>query len=495
MSINKVFIFFVISFLFWVFFWNILFNFEKIILFFSWIFLFLILVLIFLKKYHFFLLIIAFWIFLGWVYSWINNYYILQNLSDIEKYYDKKVFIKAEVQELYKKWENNNSYILKINSLDNKTNFKINFLLYYPKNYIIEKWQIISLNSKIIKIDNFSDNFNYQKFMLSNNVYFQVFESNLEFISKKKFSKLTNLIINTRQKILETVYNIYPKNEAIFLAGILIWAREDMWKELSQNFNNSGLTHLVAVSWFNITIIIIFLWFLFWFLPLFLRTFLICFFVVFFVLIVWNNIPVIRAGIMGLIWYFILISGRKVESLSLLLLTAFIIILYNPLYLNYDISFHLSFLAVIWLLYFQSFWSKVFWFLPSFFAIKESFVLTMSALTTTLPIMIFNFWQISILAPITNMLVGGIIPFSMFFGFLSVLWDLILDKIWFIFGFINYFLLKYVVFIANYFWALKFAVYKIDLWVHAIYLEILYFMILVFLIIYFKQEKSPTLKL
>jgi competence protein ComEC len=266
-----------------------------------------------------------------------------------------------------------------------------------------------------------------------------------------------------------------------------------MSENLQNSFNNSWLTHLVAVSWFNITIIIIFLWFLFSFFPLILRTFLICLFVVIFVLVVWDNVPVIRAGIMWLIGYFILVSWRKSDSLSLLLFTAFVLVIYNPLYLNYDVSFHLSFLAVLGLLYFQEFWWKIFKFLPSFFAVKESFVLTMSALTTTLPIMIFNFGQVSILAPISNMLVGWVIPFAMLFWFLSILWEIIWYKIGFIIWFVNYFLLKYVILIAEYFWNLEFAVFKINFWIFGVYLEILYFMLLIFWIIYFKQEKSPKL--
>lgn len=491
MSKNKIFIFFVISFLFWIFIWNILFSFNLIIFFLSVIMMFLLLLLLVIEKHHFFILFIWLWIFLGSFYSWINNINIWQKESLIQKIINKDLIINAEVLELYKKSKNNNSYILKVNSLNDLNNYNVNFLLYYPKNYILEKWQIISLKTKITKIDNFSDNFNYEKFLQTKNVYFQVYDNNVDLKEKKELSKIENFIINIRQNLLKIVYNLYPKDEAVFLAWLLIWAREDMSENLQNSFNNSGLTHLVAVSWFNITIIIIFLWFLFWFFPLILRTILICLFVIFFVFVVWDNIPVIRAGIMWLIWYFILVSWRKSDSLSLLLFTAFLIVLYNPLYINYDISFHLSFLAVIGLLYFKDFWWNFFKFLPSFFAIKESFILTMSALTTTLPVMIFSFGQVSILAPISNMLVWWVIPFTMLFWFLSILWELISDKIWFIIWFINYFLLKYVILIADFIGNLDFSVIKIDFWFYWVYLEILYFMILIFWIIYFKQEKSP----
>lgn len=261
---------------------------------------------------------------------------------------------------------------------------------------------------------------------------------------------------------------------------------------LRNSLNNSGLTHLVAVSGFNITIIIIFLWFLLQGLPLFLRVGIISFCLVFFVFLVGENIPVIRAGIMGWIGYIILTFGRKADSLALLLFTAFLIVLYQPLYLNYDTSFHLSFLAVLWLLYFQDFWTKIFYFLPKFFAIKESFVLTMSALTTTLPIMIFSFWQVSLFSPITNMLVWWVIPFAMLFGFLAIIAQFFSSLLGFMVWFINYFILKYIILIADFFWNLDISVLKIDFWIFGVFLEIMYFLILIFWIIYFRQEKSPT---
>lgn len=491
MSYHKVFLFFSFAFLFWVFIGNVLFDFFLIVIFLSFIFVFGLIFLLFVKKYHFFVCIIGIGIFLGGFYSGIYNYFIDQKIVKLQDFYGQSVVVTWEVQELYKKSKNYNSYMVQTHTLDNYTGFWVNFLLYYPKNYVLEKGQVISFSSKISQIENFSETFHYQKFLQTKNIYFQVFVNSVDFISTKELSKIQKIILNTRQNILDIVYNMYPKDEAVFLAGILIGAREDMGEELSWNFNRSGLTHLVAVSGFNITIIIIFLWFLFQFFPLLIRTILVSFCVIFFVLVVGDNVPVVRAWIMGLVWYFILVTGRKSDSLAILLFTAFLMVLYNPYTLNYDISFHLSFLAVIGLLYFQEFWKKICFFLPSTFAIKESFVLTLSAMTTTLPIMIFSFGQVSIFAPLTNMLVWGVIPFAMLFWFLSLLWDLIRYEIGFVFWFINYFVLKYVVGVANFFGSLDFSLIEIDFGWYGVYLEILYFMMLLFFIVYFKQEKNP----
>jgi predicted membrane metal-binding protein len=75
------------------------------------------------------------------------------------------------------------------------------------------------------------------------------------------------------------------------------------------------------------------------------------------------------------------------------------------LILNYDISFQLSFLAVLGLIYTKNFFDKIFSFIPKILAIRESFVLTLSAFSFTIPIMIVYFGQVSILSPLANIAV------------------------------------------------------------------------------------------
>jgi predicted membrane metal-binding protein len=85
----------------------------------------------------------------------------------------------------------------------------------------------------------------------------------------------------------------------------------------------------------------------------------------------------------------------------------------SPLSLNYDVSLHLSFLAVLGILYTQKFFGKIFYFLPDFLAIKEAFILTLSAMSFALPIILFNFGQLSIMSPFANIAVTWTIPLAM----------------------------------------------------------------------------------
>ena len=53
-------------------------------------------------------------------------------------------------------------------------------------------------------------------------------------------------------------------------------------------------------------------------------------------------------------------------------------VLYSPLSINYDVSLHLSFLAVIGIIYTQDFFKRFCIFLPKIFAIQEAFVAIVS---------------------------------------------------------------------------------------------------------------------
>jgi len=271
-------------------------------------------------------------------------------------------------------------------------------------------------------MENFSQGFSYIRFAQTKNIYFQTFPTMGNIVNNEPPSTFIRSIDGLRAKMLTTIFSLYPKNEAVFLGGILIGAREDMSGVLEENFARSGLTHLVAVSGFNITILIIFLGFLFRFLPIHIRmcVILACIFC-FVVLVGIDNVPVVRAGIMGSIGYILLVFGRKPHTLTLLVFTATVLVLFEPLALNYDSSLHLSFGAVLGLLYFQEWYSRIFSWIPKIFALRESFVLTMCAFTTTLPIMMMSFGQLQFFAPLANMLAGGAIPLAMLFGFLSIL--------------------------------------------------------------------------
>jgi predicted membrane metal-binding protein len=186
---------------------------------------------------------------------------------------------------------------------------------------------------------------------------------------------------------------------------------------------------------------------------------------------------------MWLVWYYILISWRQWHSLAIILFTLLIMIILSPTSINYDVSLQLSFLAVIWIIYCNKYYLKIFNFLPNTLEIKTAFCLTLSALTTTLPIIIVNFWYFSILSPLSNIAVSWTIALAMLWWFVSIILYIITPILWIFIWYFVWVLLKWDIIIVHLFWQAKWALLEIDLTRYNTIFLILYFMILIYIIL------------
>jgi ComEC/Rec2-related protein len=502
------FLFFGIFYIFWIFINNLtedinlsLFVLLAIVIFFLWLFFYL-------KKYLLVFLFSVLW-FTIWIYvSDFNLEKINENLAIINEYTDK-VEITAEIKSISKITDERITYIWEIGSFLNLTQSSPykgegkNNNLFLEKerlkeilieisinwNQKLEKWTIIKFEAEINRYEPFN-NFEYEKYMLSKWIYFRVYPYNYEIIWENKVNIIIKDISSFRENLLTKIKEIYRKEEAAFLGWILVWARENLPANLSTNFNNSGLTHIIAVSGFNITILIVFFGYIIKFLPPYIRFTFISIIIILFTILVWFNAPVVRASIMWIIWYFVLVSWRKWDTLAIIILTLLVMASFSPLSINYDVSLHLSFLAVLWIVYIQPFLERKLKFIPDIFEIRTALSLTLSALIFTFPIMIINFWQISLIAPISNILVSWTIPIIMLIWFLSLIFYSVLPILWIIIGCFARLLLKWDILVVNTLWEFKYSVIKYDFWEYRGYYEVIYFMILVFVIMRFRKPKQ-----
>lgn len=242
-----------------------------------------------------------------------------------------------------------------------------------------------------LEIPTSNEVFDYRTYLLLDDVYVTTRVSFPDKIGIRNSPPIILFIRNVRAKLLSVTEDIYPGESAKLLEGILIGERANLLPETKRDFNKSGMTHIIAVSGFNITIILIFLSFLFRSFPIWIRLFLALICVGFFTLLVGSQISVLRASVFGLIAYTILLSGKRMRSFSLLLAVAVGFVVLDPLILNYDVSFHLSFLAVFGLLFFGDFFNRIFSWLPKWFGLRESLAMCLSAMVFTLPILMVNF--------------------------------------------------------------------------------------------------------
>ncbi|MEK9185772.1 MAG: ComEC/Rec2 family competence protein, partial [Patescibacteria group bacterium] len=138
--------------------------------------------------------------------------------------------------------------------------------------------------------------------------------------------------------------------------------------------------------------------------------------------------------------------------------------------LFYDVGFQLSFLAVLGLIYLEPFIKRF---------VKFSIVsTTLAAQIFTLPIMVYNFGNISFVAPVTNFLISPVVYFLMIFGFLASIAGVFSNILGQILSFPCWIFLTYFVKVIDFFsqpWAMKVAQNVSWVWLLISYLIIGFF--------------------
>lgn len=213
---------------------------------------------------------------------------------------------------------------------------------------------------------------------------------------------------------------VYPHSE--YALGILLGAEAGIPQDIIQDFDDTGLRHLLALSGFNITILILFLFWIFFWVPKWLRIGITTIMIFVFVGLTGGSSSVVRAAVMGVLGLLALHSGHKTHPFRLLIIALSLITLWNPFLLYTDASLQFSVLAVLGLLFIVPLFER---FLPFFQRLPEIFsqvlYATLSAQVATLPLMIVLFEKVSLISPVANLLVSPLTTVSMAVSFFVVL--------------------------------------------------------------------------
>ncbi len=223
------------------------------------------------------------------------------------------------------------------------------------------------------------------------------------------------------------IVSLLPEPDASLIIGLLTGSRGMIPPGLQDAFRTSGLTHILAISGYNITMILLILSAVFCWVPLTWRILPCGIILVVFTLFVGASASVVRACIMGVLGLLAVTSGRQQTMRLSILWTLAFMTFWNPLQLWWDGGFQLSFLALAGLTEFSPLiepWTKRV--LPGKFGIEESVRTTLAAQVLTTPWILFAFGRISLIAPVSNLLVLPAVPFAMATGTLAT----VLGMVW-----------------------------------------------------------------
>jgi competence protein ComEC len=216
-----------------------------------------------------------------------------------------------------------------------------------------------------------------------------------------------------RSKLVAGIQSALPEPLASFGLGLLVGQRNTLPPEVSQTLLMVGLTHIIAVSGYNLTIL--------------LRasknllgkrskrqaTLLSLALIAIFLLFAGQSASIVRAAIVSVLSIAALYYGRSVKPLVLIMLAAAITAYAKPYYIWTDVSWYLSFLAFFGVMVLAPLVIRR---LPT--RLHESLVANVAieslcAELMTLPYVLHIFGQMSFIGLVSNILVVAFIPLAM----------------------------------------------------------------------------------
>ncbi|MGI6103470.1 MAG: ComEC/Rec2 family competence protein [Patescibacteria group bacterium] len=186
-------------------------------------------------------------------------------------------------------------------------------------------------------------------------------------------------------------------------AGLLFGLDVIESETLTEAFRRTGMNHVLVASGTNVVILLAVV------VALRARASVALVLVTLFALVAGAEASIVRASLFGGAFVLARLIGRRAHAPTTIAAVAFGMGVLNPWVLLYDVGFQLSFGAVIGLTTLGG-WLRA---LLSAWSLREYLASTLAAQLATLPVVVYHFGQIALIAPVANLILGPIIPVLM----------------------------------------------------------------------------------
>ncbi len=278
----------------------------------------------------------------------------------------------------------------------------------------------------------------------------------VQILQRDQGSSLWRAIYDLRQRGVEVIYLLFPDPEASLMAGILLGVEGGIPGPVQQAFNDTGTSHIIAISGFNFAIVAgLFVGFFGRLLGRW-RGMLAAFLgIALYAVLAGASAGVVRAALMGGLGVFAAQIGRRQYGLNSLAFVAGLMALADP-HVLWDVGFQLSFMATLGLILYADPLSQ--WFtdwaarrLPLTTAqrlagpVGEYFLFTLAAQLTTLPLILFHFHRLSLVSFLINPLVLPAQPAVMILGGLAALTGMVFLPLGQLFAYLTWPFIAYTI--------------------------------------------------
>lgn len=235
----------------------------------------------------------------------------------------------------------------------------------------------------------------------------------MSFAALKVLGRTSSPIDAVRRNFQAGMQSALPEPLASFAMGLLIGQRSTLPVAVTTVLATVGLTHIIAVSGYNLTIIMRGVRRVLRKRSKYQITVLSIVLIGLFLLTTGLSASIVRAAIVSILglgaWYY----GRSFKPMLLIALAAVITAGWNPLYVWSDIGWYLSFLAFFGVLVVAPLINQRLFGSREPKALSALFIESLCALGMTIPFILYIFHQVSVIALIANLLIVPLVPIAM----------------------------------------------------------------------------------
>ncbi len=278
---------------------------------------------------------------------------------------------------------------------------------------------IVTISGKLEKPEPFETStggtFDYPNFLKKDGIIGIVKAKTILITEKGKGNPVLRTLLAFEKNLEDILKTLMPGLKGSLASGVLLGDNQ-ITKENREEFISTGTTHIIALSGYNVSIVANFFREMFSFLPLAGALAMGGLSIVLFVVMTGLQATAVRAGVMGCIVLFAKAKGREANIGIVLALAGFIMTAINPYTLYYDVSSQLSFLATVGIIYFAPKISHWFLCVPEKkfgLPLREIAGGTIGTQIFVLPLILFKTGILSLVSPITNILILPFMPYLM----------------------------------------------------------------------------------
>lgn len=332
-----------------------------------------------------------------------------------------------------------------------------------------------------------SEEFSYKDYLARFDTYAYMRFPEIEKVAQNRGNSVKASLLAVKHKFQNILSQSLPEPHNGLAQGLILGVKRALPEDFREALVAVGVSHIVVISGYNISIITRNILKMRWAVGrkiAFGFSFLV---VLAFVVMTGADASVVRASAMGLTLVLAMNIGRLYSPVNALVLVGTAMVAQNPKILNFDIGFQLSFLATLGLIYLAPIFEKWFQKIPNVLGFRDNLASSCAAILATLPLLIFYFDRISLIALPANVLVLWVIPYTMFLAFILGVMGMIWLPLGKVIASLAWVLLEYLIRVVEIF--AKFPLASTTARINIPVIVIYYLLLVYFLWLYRKRKK------